>query len=502
MSFSLSAKECGEEIVSSSDVKKAQDLCRNISKSTILLDGESNEENSLAKGLAFGALRCFQGIGDSLIELAQMVPALYDMAVKGASHLPDLYDSAVEQLSYAPEYLDAASDKFSKWREESYASVVSWLEDNDDPSEFISKIHQSHVNAAKKTLAKAKELKKLVEFVSERVAIKIKNEYSEFQCLPPSIQTKVLCGAITDITSAILPVGAVLSGSIKMARFTSKIDKVIDSNFSFLKQDIYPKKKPKPGSKLNSAEKKDLLAFSKKMRSGKKISASEEAKYLALLQRANPLGKVMKRGLSKEEALFTENALKKIYSKEYISAEDLLRASGNLKSRTPPLIMVSGQNDMAKIKESGRIWGQTEGHVYAASKPIKTKWDRAKSGVHDEKEGTVLFSGESAALFKNHEVKGIYSGIKNLAGQKRGPFGDIIIEEFREEVVAGKTVFVITKARRAKDAANKSEKLHAGQSTLWAGTKATGRVVGIDGGIGAGSAGTGFLLWLNSPYAE
>lgn len=250
---------------------------------------------------------------------------------------------------------------------------------------------------------------------------------------------------------------------------------------------------PIQGSLITKTEKLELDSFVKKIRNGDEITGNDKTRYLALLKKSAPLDTVMKSGLGVTEKVFTKKALEKMYKKEYLSAKELYRLSKNLKPRNPPLVIITGQNDMSKIIDNKRIWGQTEGRVYASQSEIVTKMDRAKSGVHDIKEGAVIFSGDTAALFKNHDVHGAYSALKNVAGQQRGPFGDIIIDEFKKEIVNGKLVLVITKARRAGAVGHADEVLHAGQTTINARKRAAGRAVGIDTGI---TTSAGLLGWV------
>lgn len=252
---------------------------------------------------------------------------------------------------------------------------------------------------------------------------------------------------------------------------------------------------PKAPHSLNNNEQKELNDFINKYRSGKEIQPHEQARYLALLKKTNPLDRTIKKGLPSGEREFTEKALFKMFKQEELSADELLRLSKNLKPRNPPLVIVTAQNDMDKILGGKRIWGRTEGRVYASHREMDGVIDKLRTGVHDKKEGTIIFSGDTAALFKPHEVKGLYSAYKRIAGQQRGPFGDIVIEEFKKEMIDGKLVVVITKARRAKDSAHTSEVLHQGQSTFKAARKVAARVVTLDGALTTGLP--AFLTWLH-----
>lgn len=223
--------------------------------------------------------------------------------------------------------------------------------------------------------------------------------------------------------------------------------------------------------------KSDIDALANKIRNGQSLSASEQALLLARLKQENPLDKLLVRGVSASDKAFATSTLDKLYMQQEVSAEDLLKLSKLIKERNPPLLIITNQNDVDKILDSKTIWGSTEGSVYAATRPIETKLDRFKTGVHQEKEGTFIFTPEAAALFKPHEITGLYSAFKNSAGQYKGPFGDIVIEESRKTMVNGRPHIIVTKARRA--GAN-GEKLHSGQTSEAAARRLIGRRYGLD----------------------
>lgn len=223
--------------------------------------------------------------------------------------------------------------------------------------------------------------------------------------------------------------------------------------------------------------KSDIDALANKIRNGQSLSASEEALLLARLKQDNPLDKLLVRGVSASDKAFATSTLDKLYMQQEVSAEDLLKLSKLIKERNPPLLIITNQNDVDKIMDSKTIWGSTEGSVYAATRPIETKIDRIKTGVHAEKEGTFIFTPEAAALFKPHEITGLYSAFKNTAGQYKGPFGDIVIEESRKTIVNGRPHIIVTKARRA---GAEGERLHSGQTTGEAARRLAGRRLVLD----------------------
>lgn len=215
-----------------------------------------------------------------------------------------------------------------------------------------------------------------------------------------------------------------------------------------------------------------------KIRSGQSLTKAEETLLLAKLKERNPLNKLMLPGISNADKQFASQALEKLYKQENLSPEDLLKLSKLIKPRNPPLLIVTRQDDVDKILDSKRIWGRTEGSVYGATKPAETAVDKLRTGVHGDKEGTFIFTPEAAALFKPHEITGLYSAIKRGAGQYKGPFGDIIIEDARRVMVNGRPHIIVTKARRASGTG--SEVLHQGQKTSEAQARLLGRRAGLD----------------------
>lgn len=232
-----------------------------------------------------------------------------------------------------------------------------------------------------------------------------------------------------------------------------------------------------------------------KIRLGKSLTKEEELLLLAKIKAKNPLEKVMVKGISEADKEFATKALEKLYKQEHVSPEELLKLSKLVQPRNPPLLLVTRQDNVDAILDSKRIWGSTEGSVYGAAKPAETALDKLKTGVHGDKEGTFIFTPEAAALFKPHEVTGLYSAMKRAAGQYKGPFGDIIIEEAKRIMVNGRPHIVVTKARRAAGTAD--EVLHAGQKTSQAEARLLGRRAGID----AIATGTGAIVTIQASSA-
>ncbi|MCA0362547.1 MAG: DUF6531 domain-containing protein [Bacteroidetes bacterium] len=77
----------------------------------------------------------------------------------------------------------------------------------------------------------------------------------------------------------------------------------------------------------------------------------------------------------------------------------------------------------------GRLWGQTEGSVYAHELPNAPRW---MSGANPKNDPVIFqIKGPNAATFKDHEVTGFYSLLKRVLGQKKSGFGDINFDGVR-----------------------------------------------------------------------
>ncbi len=221
----------------------------------------------------------------------------------------------------------------------------------------------------------------------------------------------------------------------------------------------------------------EINALTSKIRSGQSLSKSEELLLLNKLKEKNPLEKLLVKGVSPADKSFATQTLDKLFLKQDVSPQDLIKLSKLIKERNPPLLIITRQDNVDDIMNSGKIWGSTEGSVYAAARPAETKWDKVKTGVFGDKEGTFIFTPEAAGLFKPHEITGLYSGLKNAAGQYKGPFGDIVIESSKKTIIDGRPYIVITKARRAGAA---GEDLHSGQNSAQAAARLAGRRIGLD----------------------
>jgi hypothetical protein len=233
----------------------------------------------------------------------------------------------------------------------------------------------------------------------------------------------------------------------------------------------------KLAGKLPKAVPSKISELINKVRRGQSLTKEEEVLLLQRLKKHNPLEKVLNKGLSANDKKFAETMLERLYKKEDVSPEDLLKLSKMIKPMNPPLLVITRQDNVKEIMESQRIWGSTEGSTYAAARPIETKWDKIKTGVHGDKEGTFIFTPEAAVLFKPHEVEGLYSAMKRAAGQYKGPFGDIIIEESKQVMVNGRPHVIITKARRA---AGTAKEVRHVQTTGKASQRLWGRRLGIE----------------------
>jgi RHS repeat-associated protein len=110
------------------------------------------------------------------------------------------------------------------------------------------------------------------------------------------------------------------------------------------------------------------------------------------------------------------------------AARGVYRASAGTMSR--PDRLFTAQQDADKILQSGRIWGQTEGSVYAGTQNNLLARMGVPAWLRNTRQArpndtTFVFEGQAARLFQPHEVLGPLSLIKRLGGQHKAGFGDI-----------------------------------------------------------------------------
>ncbi|MBI5622965.1 MAG: hypothetical protein HY924_04215 [Elusimicrobia bacterium] len=131
----------------------------------------------------------------------------------------------------------------------------------------------------------------------------------------------------------------------------------------------------------------------------------------------------------------------------------------------------------------GRVAATTEQFVYGSRRQITSLWRKFINGVLVPKDGLIVFQGEASKVFKAHEVRGVYSGLKRLAGQQTSlGGGDVIITKAVYDT-ATKTL-TVTGARMVTE----GEKLFLLQSKGFALTRFWGRRVLLDGGFTSASA--------------
>ena len=238
-------------------------------------------------------------------------------------------------------------------------------------------------------------------------------------------------------------------------------------------------------------------AMAAKVRSGKSLSTAEASLMLTTLKETSTVEKLLVKGISSDDAQFAKVTLGRLYNQDKLSPAELIRLSKLIKPSNPPLLAITQQNNVEAILNSGRIQGRTEGSVYASTKPIETTLDTIKTGHMGNGEGTFIFTPEAAVLFKPHEVEGLYSGLKRIAGQYKGPFGDIIIEAYEKKIVDGKIYIIITKARKADTSIG--EVLHAHNGTAVAVLRRAGREIGIEttSAVAAGAVGVKVVGEIN-----
>ncbi len=117
---------------------------------------------------------------------------------------------------------------------------------------------------------------------------------------------------------------------------------------------------------------------------------------------------------------------------------------GAVTGKAPNLFTSQGNIDA--ILGSRRIWGLTEGNVYAGltartAKSVKTALLNGRLPTGSDT--AFMFTGQAARVFRAHEIWGPFSAWKALGGQFKGGFGDIrLLSYFRDP--AG--TIIVTKA--------------------------------------------------------
>ncbi|TCC94313.1 hypothetical protein EZ428_05945 [Pedobacter frigiditerrae] len=140
------------------------------------------------------------------------------------------------------------------------------------------------------------------------------------------------------------------------------------------------------------------------------------------------------------------------------------------------------QGDREAILESRRIWGQTEGSVYAMDTPNLPVWRATGGGTVSPNSAIFEFEGINN-VFRPHEITGPFSLLKRILGQSKAPFGDVAFSEavqIGERTVGGNLIPVY---RLSGVSVLPGE--FAGQSTLRAASRLWGRR-GLDAVLGAG----------------
>ncbi len=137
---------------------------------------------------------------------------------------------------------------------------------------------------------------------------------------------------------------------------------------------------------------------------------------------------------------------------------------------------------LTNIVRTGRVWGQTEGSVYGtvlnpeSNSSVVRGLARATS-MADKKVadvGLLQFEGQAAEVLAPHPLEGMYSGLKNVLGQYKGGFGDIVIDE--ADLVLG----LPNGARKVIIRVAHNEGTHAGQTAFRAARRLWGRRALID----------------------
>ncbi len=154
------------------------------------------------------------------------------------------------------------------------------------------------------------------------------------------------------------------------------------------------------------------------------------------------------------------------------------------------------QGDREAILESKRIWGQTEGSVYAMDTPNLPVWRATGGGTVSPNSAIFEFEGINN-VFRPHEITGPFSLLKRILGQSKAPFGDVAFSEavqIGERTIGGNVIPVYRLS-----GVNVLPGEFAGQSTLKAASRLWGRR-GLDAVLGAGFlAALGLNMMASTP---
>lgn len=132
---------------------------------------------------------------------------------------------------------------------------------------------------------------------------------------------------------------------------------------------------------------------------------------------------------------------------------------GALRGARAATQIINRTEDFTQVVNSNRLWGMTEGAVYGLSE----RGGIAMTRKMTQDVGSVVFKGEAAALFRPHEIRGIFSAIKTFSGQYKASFGDIVWNP-QSAVRLGNTLSVTSASIGA----------HAGQNSAWAAARYAG----------------------------
>lgn len=137
--------------------------------------------------------------------------------------------------------------------------------------------------------------------------------------------------------------------------------------------------------------------------------------------------------------------------------------------------LYSTQGSVREITSSGRIWGETEGRVWATPFERGRWWQTGQIGGSTPVGERVLFEfqGEAARVFQPHAVWGVFSGWKAFAGQRVTALGDLRLDRYSQPVFDG----TMMSYRSVVTAATHLPGDFAGRSAAWRWTRASWPVV-------------------------
>ncbi|MFA6031051.1 MAG: hypothetical protein WC969_14435 [Elusimicrobiota bacterium] len=210
-------------------------------------------------------------------------------------------------------------------------------------------------------------------------------------------------------------------------------------------------------------------------------TAAANAERIAALQNKVAAGKA----LARDEAVWLAEATKGkagVVFHTTDAVQDIMK-SGRVAATTERFAYGATRHIEGAQALQGAVAGGAAAQRLANARLAISRIGRQLRAGVKPKDGLVVFQGDAAKLFQPHEVRGIYSGIKRVAGQQvTNGQGDIIITRavFNPET----NTLTITGARMV----DAGERAFLFQSKAFAYSRMWGRRVFLDGGLTAATA--------------